>query len=187
MSVSDVRRVTVSDGRWVRHLVVMGVAGAGKSTVARGISAATGLRFAEADDFHSSLNVARMRSGVPLADEHRWPWLRALAGWMTACHGDGVSTVLACSALKRSYRDVLRQGLSDVEFLHLAGPTPLIRERMDVRADHYMPVSLLDSQAAILEPLGADEPGLVLDVALPPDELVAAAIARLGLIRSRSI
>jgi len=166
-----------------RHLVVMGVAGAGKSTVARGISAATGLRFAEADDFHSARNVARMRAGVPLDDEDRWPWLRALVAWMSACHGDGVSTVLACSALKRSYRDVLREGPSDVEFVHLAGRPALIRQRLDRRTDHYMPATLFDSQAAILEPLGPDEPGLVLDVALTPDELVTAAIAGLGLDR----
>ncbi|MBM0229103.1 MULTISPECIES: gluconokinase [Micromonospora] len=164
-----------------RHVVVMGVSGAGKTTVARGISELTGLRFAEADEFHSEANVARMRSGVPLDDADRWPWLRDLAAWMATRHAEGVSTVLACSALKRSYRDVLRQGPPNVEFVHLAGAAELIRDRMSRRADHYMPASLLDSQRAILEPLAPEEAGVVLDVALVPDELAAAAVARLGL------
>ena len=101
--------------------------------------------------------MARMRSGVPLDDAARWPWLRDLAAWMAARHAEGVSTVLACSALKRSYRDVLRQGPPDVEFVHLAGAAELIRDRMSRRAGHYMPASLLDSQRAILEHLGPDE------------------------------
>lgn len=164
-----------------RHVVVMGVSGAGKTTVARGISELTGLRFAEADEFHSESNVARMRSGVPLDDAARWPWLRDLAGWMAARHAEGVSTVLACSALKRSYRDVLRQGPPDVEFVHLAGAAELIRDRMGRRAGHYMPASLLDSQRAILEHLDPDESGVVLDVALSPDDLVVAAVTGLGL------
>ena len=164
-----------------RHVVVMGVSGAGKTTVARGISELTGLRFAEADDFHPAANVARMRAGVPLDDADRWPWLRALAGWMAERHAEGVSTVLTCSALKRAYRDVLRQGPAEVEFLHLDGAAELIRDRLDRRVGHYMPASLLDSQRAILEHLGPDESGVVLGVAAPPDELVRTAVARLGL------
>ncbi|GGR97862.1 gluconokinase [Micromonospora fulviviridis] len=164
-----------------RHVVVMGVSGAGKTTVARGISELTGLRFAEADEFHSAANVARMRAGVPLDDADRWPWLRALAGWMADRHAEGVSTVLTCSALKRAYRDVLRQGPADVEFLHLDGASALIRDRLDRRVGHYMPASLFDSQRAILEHLGPDESGVVLEVAAPPDELVRAAVRRLGL------
>ncbi|GAA4519999.1 MULTISPECIES: gluconokinase [Nonomuraea] len=164
-----------------RHIVVMGVSGAGKTTVARGISEATGLRFAEADEFHSEANVARMRAGVPLDDADRWPWLRDLASWMADRHAEGVSTVLACSALKRAYRDVLRQGPPDVEFVHLDGAPELIRDRMTRRTGHYMAASLLDSQQQILEHLDPDESGMVLDVALSPDELVAAALTRLGL------
>ncbi|SCL31204.1 gluconate kinase, SKI family [Micromonospora rhizosphaerae] len=169
------------DRRPTRHIVVMGVSGAGKTTVARGIGELTGLRFAEADEFHSEANVARMRSGVPLDDAARWPWLGELAAWMAARHAEGVSTVLTCSALKRSYRDVLRQGPPEVEFVHLAGSAELIRDRLTRRAGHYMPASLLDSQRAILEHLEPDESGVVLDVTLPPDELVAAAVTRLGL------
>ncbi|SCF05728.1 gluconate kinase, SKI family [Micromonospora coriariae] len=165
-----------------RHVVVMGVSGAGKTTVARGIRDVAGLTFAEADEFHSADNVARMRSGVPLDDEARWPWLRALADWMAARDAEGVSTVLACSALKRSYRDVLRQGPPSVDFVHLDGTAQVIRERMAQRAGHYMPASLLDSQLAILERFEPDEPpGLVLDVSLSPEQLVSAAVERLGL------
>ncbi len=164
-----------------RHVVVMGVSGCGKTTVARLLAELTGLAFAEADEFHSEANVERMRSGVPLDDADRWPWLGDLAGWMAARHREGVSTVLTCSALKRSYRDVLRQGPAGVEFVHLDGPTEVIRERMSTRTHPYMPASLLDSQAAILEPLGPDERGVVLDLRLPPEVLVALVADRLGL------
>ncbi|MFI6327012.1 gluconokinase [Micromonospora chersina] len=164
-----------------RHVVVMGVSGAGKTTVARGISEVTGLRFAEADEFHTEAHVAQMRAGVPLTDADRWPWLRALAGWMADRHAEGVSTVLTCSALKRAYRDVLRQGPAEVEFLHLDGAAQLIRDRLDRRVGHYMPASLFDSQRAILEHLGPDESGVVLEAAAPPEELVRRAVDLLGL------
>ncbi|GIJ12131.1 gluconokinase [Micromonospora andamanensis] len=164
-----------------RHVVVMGVSGAGKTTVARGVAAVTGLTFAEADEFHSAANVARMRAGVPLDDAARWPWLRALADWMTARHREGVSTVLACSALRRSYRDVLRQGPPAVDFVHLAGPTEVIRERLALRAGHYMPASLLDSQTATLEPLSPDEQALVLDLRLSTDDLITKTVNHLNL------
>jgi len=167
--------------RATRHIVVMGVSGAGKTTVARGISELTGLRLAEADEFHTEAHVAQMRAGIPLNDTDREPWLRALAGWMAERHAEGVSTVLACSALKRAYRDVLRQGPQRVEFLHLDGSAELMRERLDRRVGHYMPASLFDSQRAILEHLEPDESGMVLEVAASPDDLVRAAIDRLGL------
>lgn len=167
----------------IRHVVVMGVSGAGKTTVAQGISELTGLRFAEADEFHSAANVAQMRAGIPLDDAQRWPWLRSLAAWMADRHAEGVSTILACSALKRSYRDVLRQGPPNVEFLHLDGTAELIRDRLGRRVGHYMPASLLDSQRATLEHLEPDESGVVLEVTASPDDLVAAAITRLGLPR----
>ncbi|MBM7489254.1 gluconokinase [Micromonospora luteifusca] len=164
-----------------RHVVVMGVSGAGKTTVARGISAATGLEFAEADEFHSPESVARMRSGVPLDDATRWPWLRDVAAWVAERGAEGRSTVLACSALKRSYRDVLRQGPLRVDFVHLDGPAEVIRARMARREGHYMPASLLESQLATLEPAEPDESVLVLDVSLSPQALVAAAVSGLGL------
>ncbi|MDG4782076.1 gluconokinase [Micromonospora sp. WMMD961] len=169
------------DARRTRHVVVMGVSGAGKTTVARGISAATGLTFAEADEFHSPENVARMRSGVPLDDTARWPWLSDIAGWIADRGAEGRSTVLACSALKRSYRDVLRQGAPHLDFVHLHGPAEVIRARMARRAGHYMPASLLESQFATLQPAEPDESVLVLDVSLAPQALVAAAVEGLGL------
>ncbi|MER7167969.1 gluconokinase [Micromonospora sp. NPDC000207] len=164
-----------------RHVVVMGVSGAGKTTVAQGVAELTGLTFAEADEFHSEANVAQMRAGVPLDDDARWPWLRALADWMGERHRAGVSTVLACSALRRTYRDLLREGPPTVDFVHLAGPTEVIRERMSLRAGHYMPASLLDSQTATLEPLLPDEQGVVLDLRLTTEALVEAAVEQLGL------
>ncbi|SIQ76138.1 gluconokinase [Micromonospora avicenniae] len=167
--------------RPTRHVVVMGVSGAGKTTVARGISEATGLLFAEADEFHPAENVARMRAGVPLDDAARLPWLRELAGWMAARAAEGRSTVLACSALRRSYRDVLRQGPPTVDFVHLDGPAEVIRDRMARRTGHFMPASLLESQLATLEPAEPDEPVLVLDVSLSPEQLVAAAVDGLDL------
>jgi gluconokinase len=164
-----------------RHVIVMGVSGSGKTTVAKAISEATGMTFVEADEFHSESNVARMRAGVPLDDADRWPWLRELAAWMAARAAEGVSTVLACSALRRSYRDVLRQGPPAVDFVHLDGPAEVIRDRLTHRAGHYMPASLLDSQLATLEPPQPDEGSLVLDVRASPDELVDMAIRRLHL------
>jgi gluconokinase len=167
----------VEDGKGRRHVVVMGVAGSGKSTVAQGISQATGMVFAEADDFHSAANVAKMRAGTPLDDTDRWPWLEALAAWMAAEDALGRSTVMACSALRRAYRDVLRTGPPTLDFVHLDGPPPVLRERMAGREDHYMPPSLLDSQLEILEPLQPDESGVVLDLTRSPEDLVAQAVS----------
>jgi gluconokinase len=164
-----------------RHVVVMGVSGCGKTTVAHGIAAATGLLFAEADDFHSRANVEKMRAGTPLVDDDRWPWLHDLAAWMAERAAEGRSTVIACSALKRAYRDVLASGPPTIDFVHLDGSVAVIRERLAARSGHYMPASLLDSQVATLEPLEADESGIVLDVALAPEELVAQAVRGLDL------
>jgi gluconokinase len=161
----------------------MGVSGCGKTTVAERIQALTGFVFAEADEFHSEANVVKMAAGVPLDDADRWPWLRGLATWMAERAASGESTVIACSALKRSYRDVLREGPPSVDFVHLDGPADIIRSRLAVRVGHYMPVSLLDSQIATLEHLQDDERGIVLDLAATPDELARDAVQRLQLHR----
>jgi gluconokinase len=168
-------------GESPRHVVVMGVSGSGKTTVARGIAAATGFALAEGDDFHPAANVAKMAAGTPLTDEDRWPWLRDLAAWMLEQGARGRSTVISCSALRRSYRSVLSDGLARVDFVHLDGAPEVILGRMSDRTGHYMPPSLLDSQVATLEPLAPDEPGLVLDVRLPRRELVERAVRGLGL------
>jgi gluconokinase len=165
-----------------RHVVVMGVSGCGKTTVAQRISEMTGFVFAEADEFHSAANVAKMAAGTPLSDDDRWPWLRALAEWMSERAASGASTVIACSALRRGYRDVLRTGPPSVDFVHLDGATEIIRARLATRLGHYMPASLLDSQIATLEPLGPDERGVVLDLAHTPRTLAAEGIERLGLM-----
>jgi gluconokinase len=159
------------------HVVVMGVSGVGKTTVATGIADALGWVFAEGDGFHPAANVAKMSAGVALDDADREPWLRELAEWTARHHRDGVRTVITCSALKRKYRDILRDGLPDeaVFFVCLSSDPDTLRARMSSRL-HYMPPSLLDSQLAAFEPLGADENGVTLDTDRPPDEVVAAAV-----------
>ncbi len=122
-----------------------------------------------------------MAAGTPLTDADRRPWLAALAGWMAEQAAEGRSTVIACSALRRSYRDILRSGPPRLAPILLDGPAELIRRRMVSREGHFMPASLLDSQVATLEPLGADEDGLVLDLRHTPEELVDAAVSWLGL------
>ena len=159
-----------------RHVVVMGVSGCGKTTVAQGIARETGMVLAEADAFHSEANVAKMRAGRPLDDADRWPWLEALSRWMRREAAAGASTVIACSALRRPYRDVLRSGMETVDFIHLTGPAEAIRTRMAAREGHFMPSALLASQLATLEPLEPDESGVVLDIRRPAVALVAEAL-----------
>lgn len=160
-----------------RHVVVMGVSGCGKSTIAKGIAEAMDLPFAEADRFHPEANVAKMAAGTPLTDEDRWPWLSDLSAWMASQADLGQSTVMACSALRRSYRDLLRSGPPSLALVHLAGPMEVVEERMRSREGHFMPTSLLRSQYSTLEPLQSDEDGLVLDLRDPPDLLVEQAVA----------
>jgi gluconokinase len=160
-------------------IVVMGVSGSGKSTVAAGLADRLGWEFAEGDDFHPPANVEKMRSGRPLDDDDRWPWLRALAGWIGEHEKAGKSVVVTCSALKRSYRDLLRDGHPSVWFAHVTADADLIRERVGHRTGHYMPPSLLDSQLSTLQPLEDDEPGASISGAGRPDEVVDALLATL--------
>ena len=140
-------------------LVVMGVSGSGKTTVAQGLAHRLGWVYAEGDDFHSAANVAKMRAGLPLDDADRWPWLRSLAAWIGAQEAAGRSAVVTCSALKRAYRDVLRDGHPSVWFVHVTVADGVLRERVVRRRGHYMPPSLLASQLDTLQPLRPDEPG----------------------------
>ena len=162
----------------------MGVCGCGKSTVGRDLSQRLRSPFLEGDEFHPSANVVKMSQGTPLQDADRWPWLDALGSALSSAALTHGCAVAACSALKRAYRDRLRAaaGLS-IRFVHLAGTRELLAARMSARTDHFMPSTLLDSQLATLEPLQPDEPGLVLDVALPPERLLDAAA--LWLVESR--
>ncbi len=164
-----------------QHLVIMGVAGCGKTTVAQLIAERLGWIEAEADDFHPQANILKMASGVPLEDDDRWPWLRAIRDWASAQDDAGNNSVVTCSALKRAYRDVLRQSTGRVRFVHLDGSVELIGDRIQKRSKHFMPPALLPSQFAILEPLGLDEDGVVVPIAGSPQEIAEDAMRRLGL------
>lgn len=165
----------------IQHLVVMGVSGCGKSTAGEGLAQRLGWLYADGDRFHPQINLDLMAAGTPLTDEHRWGWLQALASWLTEQEVAGRSTVLACSSLRRAYRDVLRTGGSRVRFVHLDGSAEVLRQRLSRRAGHFFPPALLDSQLATLEPLAPDEDGVVVDFALGPTEQVDAALRQLGL------
>jgi len=146
----------------VTILVLMGVSGCGKSTVGNALAARLGWPMQEGDDLHPAANVEKMAAGHPLDDEDRWPWLRRIAEVIGEHEAAGTSLVLTCSALKRSYRDLLRDGHPSIWFAHVTADAAMIRERMERRTGHYMPVSLLESQLATLEPLAEDEPGDVI-------------------------
>ncbi|MHA6625509.1 gluconokinase [Pseudonocardia sichuanensis] len=163
-----------------RTLVVMGVSGVGKTSVADEIVERTGWAFVEGDDLHPEANRAKMSSGVPLDDDDRWPWLRRVAAWIGEQEAAGRSGVVTCSALKRSYRDLLRDGHPSVWFVHLLAPPELIKERVDARRGHYMPPSLLQSQLATLEPLGPDEPGAGVETTGSPDAVAERVLAQLA-------
>ena len=151
--------------------VVMGVSASGKSTVGRMLAQARGATYLDGDDFHPPENVARMAAGLALTDADRQGWLAALSARLAArASGEGV--VLSCSALKRRYRDLLRQGAPGLRLVHLHGSRELLAARIAARTDHYMPPSLLDSQLATLEPPQPDEAALVFDVASAPQQIV---------------
>jgi gluconokinase len=154
-------------------VVVMGVAGTGKTTIGPLLAARLGVPYAEGDDFHPQANIDKMSAGIPLDDSDRWPWLDAIGQW---AHGRaGLGGVVSSSALKRSYRDRLRAAAPGVVFVHLTGDRKLIEERMTQRQGHFMPTALLDSQFATLEPLGPDEAGVAVDVAGSPQEITERA------------
>jgi gluconokinase len=159
--------------------IVMGVSGSGKSTIASLLAAALGCRFQEGDTLHPAENVAKMRAGAPLTDADRLPWLREIVGKIDRWRGRSESGVLSCSALKRSYRDIIIGDRSDVTLVYLRGSQGLIRRRVAARHGHFMPPTLLDSQFATLEEPAPDEHPITVDIEGPPTEIAAAILARL--------
>jgi gluconokinase len=162
-------------------IVVMGVSGSGKTTLARGLAERLQWEFQEGDDLHPKANVEKMARGEPLTDDDRRPWLEAIGRWMDQRRAQGSSAVMTCSALRRTYRDQLRRGRPDVVFCHVTVDPEVLRRRLEQRRGHYMPPSLLPSQLATLEPLESDEPGVTVSAAGDPDQVLADALALLGL------
>lgn len=165
-------------------VVVMGVAGTGKTTIGPLLAARLGVPYAEGDDFHPQANIDKMTAGTPLEDADRWPWLDAIGRW---AHGRaGLGGVVSSSALKRSYRDRLRAEAPGVVFVHLTGSRELIESRMSQRQGHFMPTALLDSQFATLQPLQADEAGVAVDVSGSPEEITERAAEALAAFAASS-
>jgi gluconokinase len=157
----------------------MGVSGSGKTTIARGLAQAEGWILLEGDQFHPPANIAKMKAGTPLTDEDRWPWLLAIAKQEDEFLAAGQSAVVACSALKRAYRDVLIGDRPDTLLVYLRGSKELIAERMKARKDHFMPPALLDSQFATLEEPGPDEYPIIVDIGGPSDAVIQDAVRQL--------
>ena len=158
--------------------VVMGITGSGKSTVGAMLAHALGIGFVEGDDYHPPENVRRMAAGIPLTDADRADWLQALAARLREARKSGAGLVVTCSALKRSYRDVLRAAAPEVQFIYLEGSRALIAERVAERRGHFMPASLLDSQIATLEEPGSDERAWACDIKDSPQQIVNDIVAR---------
>jgi gluconokinase len=159
----------------------MGVSGSGKTTVASLLAQHLHWQFAEADSFHPAANVAKMRDGIALTDEDRWPWLDAIAAWIDSERAAGERCVITCSALKRSYRHRLVHGHHDVRFVYLKAEFGLVTRRMAERTGHYMPLALLQSQFDTLEEPEPGENPLAVSIEPPPEEIVAGIVAALGL------
>jgi carbohydrate kinase (thermoresistant glucokinase family) len=156
-------------------VVVMGVSGSGKSTIGELVAEALSVPFIDADSLHPLANVEKMAAGQPLTDEDRWPWLAKVGQVLAAA--DATGAVVACSALKRVYRDAIRSEAPRALFLHLSGSKELLASRLGRRSGHFMPATLLDSQLQTLEPLAADESGVVVDVAPDVMTIVSDAVA----------
>ena len=163
-------------------IVVMGVSGSGKTTVAEALARRLGSDFAEGDAFHPEANVAKMRAGIPLDDADREPWLDAIAAWIAQVRDSGKRCVVACSALKRAYRRRLAAGHDDVRFVYLQGDYDLVAGRLARRRGHYMPLALLRSQFDALEEPGREENPLVVPIDAPPEKIVATITAMLDTV-----
>lgn len=160
-------------------LVVMGVSGAGKTTIARTLADRLGWVFGDADEHHSEASVAKMEAEIPLTDEDRIPWLGDVRDWISEQNAKSENTAVACSALKRAYRDILREAEARLVFVHLTADYEILSSRLGSRTGHFMPRRLLDSQLADLEPLEPDEAGITVDVSGPPEQIVATVLKEL--------
>lgn len=165
----------------VRFIIVMGVSGCGKSTVAALLAGRLGWEFTEGDALHPASNVEKMRQGIALNDTDREPWLREIAKTVQGWRDSGKSGIVACSALRRHYREIISAGAEDVRFVYLRGSFSLIEHRLAARQGHYMPVSLLDSQFATLEEPASDEPAITIDTGAPATDLVNTVLTQLHL------
>jgi gluconokinase len=161
-------------------VVVTGVSGSGKTTIGTLLAQRLGCVYAEADHFHPKANIDKMRAGQPLTDADREPWLRAIAEWIDTNEEAGEDAVVSCSALKRQYRDVLREGHRHVRIVYLAGSTDLLAERVLHRVGHFFPPHLLDTQLATLEPPTPDEHVIAVDNTADPATVVDEILSRLG-------
>ncbi|MCW4386415.1 gluconokinase [Salinibacterium sp. SYSU T00001] len=164
-------------------IVVMGVTGSGKSAVGAGLAEALDVRFVDADALHPPANVDKMASGTPLDDDDRMPWLAIVGEHLAEAAAAGEGLVMACSALRRRYRDLIRSHAPETVFVHLAGSRDVLESRMRGRAGHFMPVGLLDSQLDTLEPLDPDEAGETVSIVPPLEEVVAAAVEGVASVR----
>lgn len=162
-----------------RFLIIMGVAGCGKSAVAEGLAARLGWPFQDGDSFHPAANVAKMASGQPLNDEDRWPWLGIIAAWIDAQRQQGKSAIVTCSSLKKSYRAALLDGHADVTFVYLKGSLELLTARINARKGHFMPPALLQSQLATLEEPSGDEPAITVSIDAAPEKIIADILSAL--------
>ena len=160
-------------------IIVMGVSGSGKTTIGTLLAKTLQWEFGDADSFHPAANVDKMQKGIPLTDEDRWPWLRAVAGWIDKTRAAGACGVIACSALKRRYRDILVGERADVRLVYLKGSEELIARRMAIRHGHFMPPSLLSSQLAALEEPRPDERPIIVPIEPQPREIVAQILSLL--------
>jgi len=163
-------------------LVVMGVSGSGKSTIAEHLAARLGWRYVDGDLFHPPANVAKMSAGYPLTDEDRWPWLRTIAAEIDRLAAAGTRAVVACSALKRAYRDILAHGRDDVRIVFLDGTKDLIAKRLAARKGHFMPPGLLDSQFKTLEPPQPSEQPITVSIDASVDGIVNDIVRQLELV-----
>ena len=161
-------------------VIVMGVSGSGKSTIGSLLAGRLQWEFEDGDWFHPAANVEKMHSGIPLTDEDRWPWLQSIKAWIDKTHVEGRHGVIACSVLKRRYRDVLIGDGAETRLVFLKGSEELIARRIATRHEHFMPPSLLHSQFVALEEPGADENPIVVSIAPRPSEIVAHILSALN-------